>query len=312
MTINKENGKSAKARPDYRHAYPVFVIAGLAVGAALMIRPWLVPETFGEDGFYRVAAMDEEKSRLSRHVGRSACAECHADIAALHAKDAHASVECESCHGPGWEHVNDPTAALPRPNAKEDCLTCHRLLDARFGSFPQVDLHDHFQLVGVDDPAIVCTRCHSPHEPLYLDHDLRTARMHPLVHDCGECHIGRTDASLIKPAGHPAIFQCNYCHSELVKSFEKGAHAQLRCKACHLFIRETSFSGRIVQNADPRFCLLCHRKAEFKSPVSPPTIEWPAHIKDFSSDPPDPRRECVTCHQEQIHVLYSKEKHHGL
>lgn len=312
MVPSQQNANAPKVRPDYRHAYPVFIIAGLVVGAALVIRPWLVPETFGEFGFYRTAALDEEKSRLPRHAGRAACAECHEDIAAIHAKDAHASVECESCHGPGWKHIANPDVALPRPNAKENCLTCHRLLDARFGSFPQVDWQKHFRFVGVGDPAIVCTRCHSPHEPLYMDHDLRTARLHPLVHDCGECHIGRTDASLIKPATHPAIFQCDYCHADLVKSFKQGAHTKLPCKACHLFIRETSFSGRIVRNANPRFCLLCHRKAEFKSASGPPTIDWPSHISDVSDDPPDPKRSCLNCHQEQIHVLYSKEKPHGL
>lgn len=304
--------KSSKVRPDYRHAYPVLLIAALAVGSALTIRTFLVPKTFGDYGYYRGAAVEEEKARLPRHAGRDACAKCHDDIAATHAKDAHASIECESCHGPGWEHIVNSDVEVPRPNSKGECLTCHRLLDARPGSFPQVDWQKHYQFVGVKDPGVACVRCHSAHEPLYMDHDLRTARLHPLVHGCGECHTGRTDTSLKKPPTHPTIFQCEYCHADLAKSFAKGAHTKVGCKTCHLFIRETSFSGRIVRNADPRFCLLCHRKTDFKSPSGPPTIAWPSHIKDVSSDTPDPKRTCVSCHQEQIHRMYSKEKPHAL
>ena len=310
MTPDKDSTNATKVRPDYRHAYPVLGLVVIVVTAALIARAYLVPATFGEFGFFRAASMDEEKARLPRHVGRAACVECHKEIAAIHAKDAHASVECETCHGPGWEHVEKPDAELPRPNTRENCLTCHRLLDARFGSFPQVDWRKHFQFVGVGDSSIACVRCHSPHEPLFMDRDLHAARLHPLVHDCGECHIGRTDASLKRPDAHPMIFQCDYCHSDLVRSFEKGAHTKLHCKACHLFIRENSFSGRIVRNASPKFCLLCHRKTDFKAASGPPTIEWPSHMKDVSDDPPDANRPCVSCHQEQIHELYPKEKPH--
>ena len=301
-----------KVRPDYRHAYPVVLLACLAVGAALLIRPYLVPKTFGELGYFRAAAMDDEKARLPRHAGRAACAECHEDIATIHAKDVHATIECETCHGPGWKHIEDPDNKMLLPRAKENCLTCHRLLDARPGAFPQVDWKKHFEFVGVNEPGTACIRCHSPHEPLYMDHDLRTARLHPLVHDCGECHTGRMDTSLKKPAAHPMIFQCDYCHASLAQSFKKAAHAKLGCKTCHLFIRENSFSGRIIKDTDPRFCLLCHRKTDFRPASGTPSIDWPSHLKDVSDDPPDPKRKCVSCHQEQIHELYSKEEAHAL
>ncbi len=308
----KENANQSKVRPDYRHAYPVVVLVCLMVAGALTIRHYLVPKTFGDLGFYRAAAIDDAKARQPRYVGRAACAECHDDVAAIHAKDAHSSVECETCHGPGSEHIANSDVAMIRADSKESCLVCHRMLDARPGSFPQVDWQKHFQFVGVSDTNVVCIRCHSPHEPLYMDRDLHEARLHPLVHDCGECHIGRTDTSLKQPAGHPMIFQCAYCHKDLAASFAKGAHAKVGCKTCHLFIRDTSFSGRIVRNTDPRFCLLCHRKTDFRSASGTPTIDWPSHIRDVSDDPADPKRPCVNCHQEQIHEMYSKEKLHAM
>ncbi len=309
MTASKEVGA---VRPDYRHAYPLLIIVALGVTAALIVRHSLVPKSFGQYGFYRAAALDDEKARLSRHAGRAACAECHEDVVAVHARDAHGSVECETCHGVGGKHIKDNDSPMARAGAKDDCLVCHRLLDARPGSFPQVDWQKHYQFVGVKDKATACVRCHSGHEPLYLDQDLRKARLHPLIQECTSCHIGRTDQTLKKPDGHPQIFQCDYCHPDLAKSFAKVAHAGLRCTTCHLFVKENAFSGRIVRNTNPRFCLLCHRKADFKSDAGPPTIEWPEHIKDVSNDAPDPKRPCVTCHQAQIHDLYRKDAQHAM
>ena len=314
MTSSPSHDPENAPRPDYRHVYPLLILVGVGLITALVVRHLLVPATFGEYGFYRAAALDDEKARQPRHTGRAACADCHEEIVKKHAKDVHASVECETCHGVGGKHVQNNDAPMALPNTKEDCLVCHRLLDARPGSFPQVDWQKHYQFVGVKEPTTACVRCHSGHEPLYLDHDLRTARLHPLIQQCVSCHLGRTDETLKKPATHPQIFQCDYCHPDLAKSFAKGAHSKLRCTACHLFIKETTFSGRIVCNTDPRFCLLCHRKADFKATTNgPPTIEWPAHLKEVSTDPVDPKRPCVSCHQEQIHDLYpKKEASHAL
>ncbi|MEI6562751.1 MAG: cytochrome c3 family protein [bacterium] len=314
--MTKQND-DMKVRPDYRHAYPVLVILFVLVTAGLTVRRLLVPKSFGEYGYFRADAMDDEKAIQPRHVGRAACVECHEDIAAIHAKDVHASVECETCHGVGGKHVKDNDVPMARADAKNDCLVCHRQLDARPGSFPQVDWQKHYQFVGVNDPTTACVRCHSGHEPLYLDHDLRTARLHPLIQQCNSCHMGRTDETLKKPDTHPKIFQCDYCHADLAKSFAQGSHTKVSCTTCHLFIKETAFSGRIVRNTNPKFCLLCHRKEAFKGNAGgkesgPPTIEWPAHIKDVSKDALDPNRPCVNCHQDQIHALYTKEAHHAM
>jgi hypothetical protein len=312
MTMHEKNADGSPTRPDYRHVVPLLLVVAFAVGGALFARARLVPPTFGTYGHYRAGALDDEKAIETRHAGLNACAECHDDIVAIHAKDAHASVQCQTCHGPGRKHVEDNDAPMPRPDTKEDCLVCHRQLEARPGSFPQVDWKKHYEFVGVADTNVACIRCHSGHEPLFMDRDLRQARLHPLVHDCGDCHIGRTDETLKRPPTHPQIFQCDYCHPSIASSFAKAKHQKIRCTTCHLFIKENAFSGRIVRDADPRFCLLCHRKADFKSASGPPTIDWPAHIEDVSSDPPDPKRSCVECHQDAIHDLYPGEVPHAL
>ena len=53
------------------------------------------------------------------------------------------------------------------------------------------------------------------------------------------------------------------CHGDVVEDFASRTHAEVRCTTCHIFFRETQDAGRILRDADPRFCLLCHRAADF-------------------------------------------------
>lgn len=287
---------------NYRHTVPVFVLLGIVVILGMVAREFLVPASSGRYGNYRAEAVNDARAKPLSHVGHKACAECHGDIAKLRAKDVHAHVECESCHGVGAAHAADPEHPIAAPDGRGACLVCHRKLDARPGSFPQIDVAEHYKFLGVSDPTVACTECHSPHEPLYLDRDLREARMHPLVHRCRDCHIGRTDEHLDQPDNHPKIFTCKYCHSEVVEDFKDRAHVDVGCTTCHLFLKENSFSGRIVLDADPRFCLLCHKEAEYKGDDAPPGISWPDHLEDVAEDEADHKKRCIDCHRDMIHA----------
>lgn len=302
MPDNAPSSNESKEKPDYRHAFQIFVVIGIILMIAAILRISLVPPTFGEQGFYRMAYVEEARDFPQKHVGSEMCADCHDDIMDLHVKDAHFAVPCEACHGPGWEHVDDPEVVPEVPLDRESCLVCHRLLSARPGAFPQVDWREHYEFVGVDDESISCTRCHSPHEPLFMDRDLRTARLHPLIHRCRDCHIGRIDRELPRPASHPAIFDCSYCHKQKVADFEIREHNNVECTTCHIFFKDSEFAGRIIRDSDPRFCLLCHRDAEFRGPSSPPSIEWPQHREDVSFEPGDENKRCIDCHRETIHA----------
>ena len=308
MGVDSEVPDKPLIRPDYRHVYPVGIILIVLIGVALGVRHWLIPETFGQFGFYRGAALEDARDHGMSYVGGAACAECHGDIVAIHDKDAHGGVPCETCHGPGTRHIRDNDIKMPVPATREDCLVCHRKLDARPGSFPQVDWQEHFRFLGVADTNTACVQCHSAHEPLFMDRDMRKARLHPLIHQCGDCHLGRTDPTTPRPDSHPQIFQCDYCHPAIAASRDKTSHKKVACSTCHMFVRENSFSGRIVRNADPRFCLLCHRRTPFKSPAGPPMIEWPGHIKDAAGETPDAKRSCTDCHQDNIHDMPTKVK----
>jgi hypothetical protein len=286
--------------PERRHAYRVFALLLALLAAGLVIRRAAVPKSFGKTGHYRAEAPQEIGARLPRHVGEATCARCHGKQTALHDKDAHARVPCEDCHGPGQAHARTPSTKLRVPKGKALCLACHQRLDARASFFPQIEPTEHFRKVGAKTTGAGpdCIRCHDPHEPLFMDRDLRTARLHPLVHRCRDCHVGSSrDASTPRPADHPAIFECGYCHKEIAAEHAQRSHKQVECTSCHLFFRESEFAGRIVRDADPRFCLLCHRKSELRGD-KPPAIEWPQHRSDMDGKPD---AVCADCHGDHIH-----------
>lgn len=288
----------------YRHAVSVFVVLGVVVIAAAIARNLAIPDTFGEFGHYRGAAPAQAREFPLRHVGADVCADCHDKQKSLHDKDAHSRVPCETCHGPGAEHVKaEGDAPMRRPTAKSDCLVCHQRLAARPGSFPQIDADVHFAFVGVKDPSTPCVSCHDPHEPLYMDRDVRTARLHPAIHRCRDCHQGTMAEGTVKPERHPVTFECNYCHPAIVADFAKRTHAHVACTTCHLYFRESEYAGRIIRDADPRFCLLCHRAAPFRSANAPKTIDWPSHRDKVASGPTDAKKGCVDCHRDRIHTV---------
>ena len=297
----------ARLPTDYRHAYPLFALIGVGLVVALVLRASLVPEGFGVLGPFRSDAPLVVRAAAIRHRGVDSCAACHdhEKQVRLHAKDAHASVPCETCHGPAGDHIADPTARpVVVPRGKEPCLQCHGALAARPGWFPQVEWREHYRFVGVADEGLACTACHDPHEPLFMDRDLRTARLHPLIQRCRDCHAGRADETLPRPDHHPAIFECRYCHAPVVADYETRPHKVVRCTTCHIFFRASAFAGRILRDADPRFCLLCHGEAEFRSNTSAPGISWPdGHLDDVADDEADRTKRCIDCHRDRIHLL---------
>ena len=299
-----EHAQGPATAKDKRHAYQVIGTLIALVALAAVARYLAVPATYGDLGPYRAAALPKAREGTPQHLGQEACASCHAREVKLHAKDAHAHVQCEACHGPAAGHVRDgkKARAMTTPKGKAPCLACHRKITGRPGSFPQIDWKQHFAFVGVKEEKTPCTTCHDPHEPLFMDRDLRSARLHPVVHRCRDCHSGaERDAKAVKPAGHPAIFECSYCHKQTAEDFAKRTHRKVRCTTCHIFFRESAFAGRIIRDADPRFCLLCHGAGAFRSKTAPPSIRWPTHRDDMASDDADKKKVCIDCHRQNIH-----------
>jgi hypothetical protein len=104
------------------------------------------------------------------YVGETKCLECHSEQLRGYEGSPHHRVAdprspaakqgCESCHGPGSKHVDDPgTFAVANPNnlppeeVSATCTTCHNRGEHAFWDGSQ---HDSRKLS--------CTTCHSVHD----------------------------------------------------------------------------------------------------------------------------------------------------
>lgn len=147
--------------PQLKRLLPLFVIF---IGLFLLVRYFLVPESFGEYGHYRGASLEENAILEPHYAGKEACAECHDDMAASLAEDQHQGLSCEMCHGPGMAHVNAPDeSVLDKPTAREHCGKCHATNPAkRKDVIVQIELEEHY-------PDNECIKCHNPHKPWDLN-----------------------------------------------------------------------------------------------------------------------------------------------
>src|SRR5665647_561649 len=136
----------------------LFLAFTIFISAFLIIRHFLVPETFGQYGFYRGASLEEIAQTPLKYAGQEACFNCHQDIEDLKQLDVHSEVRCETCHGPGQKHSeNGDTTLLELPVSRESCGICHstnaaKQKDAIF----QVSLEEH-------NTQKKCIECHNPH-----------------------------------------------------------------------------------------------------------------------------------------------------
>jgi hypothetical protein len=298
-----------------------------AFGVAALARRLLTPESFGQYGSYRGAAVEEARNIEPKHQGEKVCGECHAENAKVRPRDAHGRVQCEDCHGVGLEHVkwhrpriklsaeqrakSPEKAKLRKPQGNDWCMVCHERLAARPGDHPQVDPQAHFKLVGAATADVSCRACHDPHRPLNLLADLRSATVHPMLYRCRDCHTGRLrDETTLdgKKSPHSSIFSCTSCHKQRTESHGKGKHSKLECTKCHIFFRDTALAGRILRDGGPGFCLLCHKAGKFRKEGSRPTITWPEHRSEMGSGDADAKKICSDCHRQALHPAPESEK----
>ena len=139
----------------------VFRIVLLAVGIVVcysIARYFLTPATFGEYGWYRGAALVELATRDPVYAGKKACEECHGEEFQMLAKHDHKTLACESCHGAGQAHSEDPRKDNIDRSTYAACLRCHEANPSRPKWQKQIISKDHY-------PGSKCTECHVPHNP---------------------------------------------------------------------------------------------------------------------------------------------------
>ena len=133
----------------------------LAVGIVVfysVARYVLTPPSFRKYGWYRGAALMELATRDQVYAGKKACEECHSDEYQKLLKHEHKGLACESCHGPGEAHAEDPRKENIDRSSFAACVRCHEANPSRPKWHKQIVIKTHYT-------GTKCTECHVPHSP---------------------------------------------------------------------------------------------------------------------------------------------------
>jgi hypothetical protein len=136
----------------------IFLLAVGIVAAYLIARYFLTPASFQQYGWYRGAALAELATRDRAYAGKKGCEECHSDEYQKLMKHEHKGLACESCHGPGQAHADDPRKDNIQRSSYAACLRCHEANPSRPKWHKQVVSKNHYT-------GSKCTECHVPHSP---------------------------------------------------------------------------------------------------------------------------------------------------
>jgi len=128
------------------------------VGSYLVARYFLTPTSFGEYGWYRGEALAEVASHPTVYAGKKACDECHSEVYQTVLKHEHKSLSCETCHGPGQAHADNPDVKM-QVLTYSHCVRCHEANPSRPKWHKQIVSKTHYT-------GSKCTECHVPHAPL--------------------------------------------------------------------------------------------------------------------------------------------------
>jgi hypothetical protein len=215
------------------------IVVVVLVAALLIARHYLIPKDFGKYGHFRASAVDSIIAQPVQYAGQVACADCHPDIVKTKSGGYHKNVACEVCHGPAFNHTQDPTAVKPpAPRQRDSCPVCHEFLPSRPTGFPQIVTASH-------NPYKPCIGCHQPHDP--------------------------------KPPQAPK--QCDACHADIARTKSLSHHVYVPCTRCHEAPEQHRTRPREFRPSKPdkrEFCGGCHAK-DANSPKEIPRIDMNTH-----------------------------------
>ncbi len=218
----------------------VFVVALAALIGARMA---LVPDTFGDLGHYRAAAVDSITAHPKKYAGHAECSLCHGPIAEQRLTSNHRTVTCEVCHGPAAQHTTAPMDIKPTaPRERGLCPLCHSYNPSRPTGFPQIDEVAH-------NPLTPCITCHDPHAP--------------------------------EPPEVPE--ECSACHGQIARQKAVSHHTNLQCTVCHEAREEHKVNPRANRPSKPvqrSFCGVCHAQDDL-SGERIPQIDLRSHGEPY-------------------------------
>lgn len=120
-------------------------------------------------------------------------------------------IQCESCHGPGSAHVNNPLAVRPLVDRDaEACIQCHeRTTDVVMAADGFIQHDDTYEDLFPGKHAIMdCVMCHDPHTGVV---QLREENLPTTRTECVNCHL---DQAKVQNNTLHARFnvECTDCH----------------------------------------------------------------------------------------------------
>ena len=255
------------------------------------------------------------------YVGEAKCLECHDDQRRGYEGSPHHRVSdprspaakqgCESCHGPGGAHVEDPAAnpvknfnRLPPEEISATCATCHNRNEHALWDGSQHDAR-----------RLSCTTCHSVHDYKSETKQLKTKNQ---FQTCAPCH--RDKIAKLDRSGHMPLregkMECTTCHNvhgaTNVRLLRKGDSIAELCTSCHADKRgpylwehppsrdgcvtchdpHGSSNERMLVAKPPILCQRCHVHTRHPSTI------YDAALVGAGSNPSIRvfARSCVSCH----------------
>ncbi len=192
-----------------------------------------------------------------------ACNQCHKPAGQLTVAAFHFDgTGCTSCHAD--PHRNQFASRMAKLDAAGHPLGCEACHSTK--TWQELDRFDHgttkFLLVGTHK-AVRCVECHRPPN---LERKLANVDFSAAPKVCDECHEDPHEAQFAK--GQPTT-RCADCHNTMKwrpSLFDhektafplKGAHQNVRCKACHVSVREVSERAVLLYKPTPTACAACH------------------------------------------------------
>jgi tetratricopeptide (TPR) repeat protein len=227
----------------------------------------------------------------------TACFSCHVSQLSknydlrtdrYHTVWAELGINCETCHGPGAEHIRAAravpngaslrelklvaTSAFEPEQMNALCGSCHAKMFPITGAFAPGDaFFDHFGLVTLEDADF-----YADGRDLGENFTYTSWRMSPCLKSgrlsCTHCH---TSSGRNRFEGRDANRACLPCHEELVKHSAEHSHHQpgtdgAKCVACHMPVTEFARMRRSdhsmrppapaasLVTGSPNACNVCH------------------------------------------------------
>ncbi|MHC1763175.1 MAG: tetratricopeptide repeat protein [Verrucomicrobiia bacterium] len=197
-------------------------------------------------------------------------------------------INCETCHGPGGDHIRAAKATPPdkkltdlklivtgtfsRDQMNASCASCHaKLRPISRGFAPGELFYDHFDLAALEDEDF-----YPDGRDLGENFTYTTWQMSPCVNsgqlDCTHCH---TSSGRNRFPGEKANHACLPCHAERVANPEPHSHHKAgpdapTCVSCHMPITEFARMRRsdhsmrppmpasTLAHRSPNACNICH------------------------------------------------------